>query len=110
MGFLSTLSLPWMPLYVQDGLEDTDDTNFVRYYALAATIAFTVTVHFWESHLDMRQQRQYGQKEFPSTLKGLLEPLGMLESLQSKFQPSQSYGLDKVSTIHSKRSTPDLRF
>lgn len=64
--------LPWTPYYAQDGnsaVTTADaDTNPVGYWALAATISFTVLVYVFENYLNQRQQQAYKKTEFPKEL------------------------------------------
>lgn len=63
------LSLPWEPLFTQSGGEITVDSSSVfGYWALAATIAFTLGVHFFEGYLDARQKKSYQVTDFPVEL------------------------------------------
>ena len=70
------LELPWTPLYTQSGgfggagpggTSDEDPSPF-GYYALAATVAFTVFVYAFEGSLDSRQKSAYQKTEFPKQL------------------------------------------
>ena len=111
--FLSTmnkkLELPWTPYYSQSGETMTaspDDT--MAYWALAATVAFTVLVYSLEGHLDARQKESYLGTTFPKELEATVSVIDaerakkddsskpLLPQLKDKFLSSQCYGLDKI--------------
>jgi len=64
----SKTELPWTPLYKQNGNIMQSEPGTIGYWALAATICFTVVVYVFENYLNQRQQRSYQQKEFPKQL------------------------------------------
>lgn len=115
------LELPWAPSYTQLDAEAsapvTSDQT-LAYWALAATIAFTVFVYSLEGNLDARQKESYKKTTFPKELaltvskidderakkkKGAADAAAddesnkpLLPQLQAKFKNAQAYGLDKV--------------
>jgi len=113
------LDLPWTPYYSQSGetLTASPDDS-LAYWALAATIAFTVLVYSFEGHLDSRQKESYLGKMFPKALEATVAAIDaerkqngkeaadadaeppsnkeLLPQLKDKFESSQSYGLDKI--------------
>ena len=103
------LELPWTPYYSQSGETMTaspDDT--MAYWALAATVAFTVLVYSLEGHLDARQKESYLGTTFPKELEATVSVIDaerakkddsskpLLPQLKDKFLSSQCYGLDKI--------------
>ena len=69
------LELPWKPLYTQSGgfggggtSSDEEVLSEFGYYALAATVAFTVFVYAFEGSLDSRQKASYQKTDFPKQL------------------------------------------
>ena len=105
--------------------DPVDETDPLAYWGLAGTILFIVTMYALEGNLDARQKDAYLQTSFPKELETVVaeidqqsqkgtaaaskengksngkdepakgsEPL--LSQLRSKFQSSQSYGLDKI--------------
>ncbi|KAL7524273.1 hypothetical protein ACHAXR_002109 [Thalassiosira sp. AJA248-18] len=118
--------LPLTPSYTQlsaaggssnGGSSSSDDDDLFTTYAVAATLAFTLLVYFFETYLSLRQKSSYHKTDFPSELSktvgnidgerakennvkskegGVDRNAPLLPQLQSKFQAAQSYGLDKV--------------
>lgn len=105
------LELPWSPWYTQNAdAEAADDA--LAYWALAATIAFTVLVYSLEGNLDARQKEAYTITTFPKELQKTVQKIdaerardkkkddkeeeALLAQLESKFTKAQSYGLDKI--------------
>ena len=64
----SKTELPWKPWYTQEGNVPSTDPDSIGYWALAATITFTVLVYVFENYLNQRQQKAYQQTEFPKQL------------------------------------------
>lgn len=67
------ISLPLTPHYTQMGgaaaqKASTSSDDLFGYYAVAATIAFTVIVFLFESYLNFRQRSSYHKTEFPREL------------------------------------------
>merc|ERR1719350_1186118 len=64
------LSLPWIPMYTQEGNDVTsgEDGNIVKLWALAGTVLFTVSMFIFEDHLDRRQKHAYERTDFPKEL------------------------------------------
>lgn len=104
------LELPWSPSYTQTGEALTGSPEqTLAYWALAATIAFTIFVYSIEGNLDARQKEAYTKTTFPKELEQTVakidaeraklkkegdEPL--LPQLQAKFKNAQAYGMDKI--------------
>jgi STE24 endopeptidase len=113
------MELPWTPSYTQldDAVEVTSDQT-LAYWALAATIAFTIFVYSLEGNLDARQKESYKKTTFPKELALTVSQIDderakkqkkrdaaaaddesdkpLLPQLQAKFKNAQAYGLDKV--------------
>jgi len=74
LSFNEKMDLPWTPRYSQivgAGLEATADESLnspLGYWALAATIFFTVAVYCFEGNLDHRQKSAYQKTVFPREL------------------------------------------
>ena len=78
---ISSLELPWTPLYTQSGgfnpslgltaspSSQGGDYGPLFYWSLAATVGFTLFVYAFEGSLDARQKRAYERTEFPQQLK-----------------------------------------
>mmetsp|Transcript_11361 Transcript_11361/g.13003 ORF Transcript_11361/g.13003 Transcript_11361/m.13003 type:complete len:517 (+) Transcript_11361:180-1730(+) len=64
----ANFELPWSPRYTQTGEDVAADAGGMAYYALAATIAFTVCVFSLEGNLDARQRDAYLIPTFPKQL------------------------------------------
>jgi len=122
----TNFELPWSPRYTQTGEAVVADEGSMAYWALAATIAFTVVVFSMEGNLDARQKDAYLQTNFPKQLEQTVSKIdheratttekeetkkeneadnnkdddaskkALLPQLQAKFQNAQSYGLDKI--------------
>jgi STE24 endopeptidase len=124
------LKMPWTPYYTQipndPAAPGNDPSSPLGYYALAATIAFTVGVFALEGHLDARQKSAYEKTTFPTELETTVSRIDsereraaasaaskakkeessttesdvdnkpLLPQLQGKFRDSQTYGLDKI--------------
>eukprot|EP00545_Synedropsis_sp_CCMP1620_P002784 CAMPEP_0119014276 /NCGR_PEP_ID=MMETSP1176-20130426/9449_1 /TAXON_ID=265551 /ORGANISM="Synedropsis recta cf, Strain CCMP1620" /LENGTH=489 /DNA_ID=CAMNT_0006967431 /DNA_START=198 /DNA_END=1667 /DNA_ORIENTATION=- len=115
------LALPWTPSYTQTSTEDDASSSItpeqtLAYWALAATIAFTVFVYSLEGNLDARQKESYNKTTFPKELALTVSQIDevkenkkkkdndsdadddkpLLPQLQAKFKNAQSYGLDKI--------------
>lgn len=111
--------LPWSPRYSQTGESmSADDQSSMGYWALAATIAFTIVVFSFEGNLDARQKDAYLLTSFPKQLEQTVSKIDeeratakkqakkededddatkpLLPQMRSKFQNAQSYGLDKI--------------
>ena len=112
-----TQATGWKGSPAEDG-----EVSPVLFWALALTVAFTVTVYAVEGLLDGRQWLSYQQTEFPQALaKTVLkideetksgakkkenskeqddgdgeEDKPLLPQLQDKFRKAQTYGLDKI--------------
>ena len=68
------LELPWSPWYTQNAdAEAADDA--LAYWALAATIAFTVLVYSLEGNLDARQKEAYTITTFPKELQKTVQKI-----------------------------------
>lgn len=106
----TNFELPWTPYYSQSGetLTATREET-LAYWALAATIAFTVFVYSFEGHLDARQKDSYLGTTFPKELEVTVAAIdaerkakdgdeykALLPQLKDKFESSQHYGLDKI--------------
>ena len=114
MNWNQMLELPWVPLYTQSGKTFRDNSrqgeeiSTLALWSLAATIAFTVLVYTFESHLDARQKEAYQRTTFPKELETTVSKIDagrmqkdkdtkpLLEQLQAKFKSAQAYGLDKI--------------
>jgi hypothetical protein len=110
------LALPWIPWYTQTGAEAEDPSSLsaLEFWAVAATISFTIIVFCLEGNLDARQQDAYRQTEFPAQLETTVSAIDderkrkakdesnedefqpLLPQLQAKFRSAQTYGLDKI--------------
>jgi STE24 endopeptidase len=104
------LELPWSPSYTQTGEPLTGEPDqTLAYWALAATIAFTIFVYSLEGNLDARQKESYNKTVFPKELAQTVSKIDeerakakkegdepLLPQLQAKFKNSQAYGLDKI--------------
>lgn len=100
--------LPWTPFYTQSAENDTpEQVSTLTYWALAATIAFTVAVYSLEGVLDARQKVAYQKTDFPAELETIVARIDaekkktddykpLLAQLRDKFKNAQSYGLDKI--------------
>eukprot|EP00978_Attheya_sp_CCMP212_P035519 scaffold154979_cov54-Attheya_sp.AAC.2 len=69
--FVTMSELPWTPFYTQaaasgKAVENTD--SLLAYWAVAATVAFTVIVYAFENYLDARQKKSYHVTTFPKEL------------------------------------------
>jgi STE24 endopeptidase len=119
-------ALPWVPLYTQSGGTppfSVENVSPTLYWALALTVAFTVSVYAVEGYLDARQWSSYQQTKFPDALAMTVSAIDvetkampkeekkedskegeekeqeqklLLPQLQEKFRKAQSYGLDKI--------------
>lgn len=104
------------PLYKQEGAS-TPDADSIYAPALTYTLLFTFVVYVFEAHLDDLQYAAYKIKDFPKNLRETVlkidgaanvknegnekkeEATGdalLLPKLQSKFEKSQKYGVDKI--------------
>jgi len=69
--FVTMSALPWTPFYTQatasgKAVENTE--SLLAYWAVAATVAFTVLVYVFENYLDARQKKSYHVTTFPKEL------------------------------------------
>lgn len=113
--------LPWEPLFTQTGGEvGVNPTSTFGYWALAATIAFTLAVHFFEGYLDARQKKSYQVTDFPAELektvseidaerkKELASNKNQDEKTEEKTEDEPKDG-DKKKTDHNKPLLPQLQ-
>uniref|UniRef100_A0A7S2KZA2 CAAX prenyl protease n=1 Tax=Leptocylindrus danicus TaxID=163516 RepID=A0A7S2KZA2_9STRA len=104
------------PLYKQEGAS-TPDAESIYAPALTYTLLFTLVVYAFEAHLDDLQYAAYKIKDFPKNLKDTVlkidglanaksegntkeeeaaDDVLLLPKLESKFEKSQKYGVDKI--------------
>mmetsp|Transcript_30115 Transcript_30115/g.62645 ORF Transcript_30115/g.62645 Transcript_30115/m.62645 type:complete len:525 (+) Transcript_30115:205-1779(+) len=95
-----TFSLPLTPQYTQlSGAGKTpsattnndNDFSALGYYAVFATIAFTLVVFLFEAYLDFRQRSSYYKTEFPSELS---KTVGNIDAEREKELKEQSKEVD----------------
>ena len=91
------LELPWSPLYTQSGTAASFTAdNIFGYYALAATVAFTVFVYAFEGSLDSRQKSSYEKTEFPKQLEVTVSKIDV--ERKKKFEEDQKKPKSKEET------------
>lgn len=101
---------PWVPYYTQDNAsmeEEKGKDSLLEYWALAATITFTVVVFTLEYYLNTRQKKAYTITEFPSELSVVVSKIDTELAKQKKKEKTDERRDEEKKDNEEKEDKPD---